>query len=258
MIKIIETLDKALMYGEGKVREHHYPSDGVKCSRQLWYSWNKVPKSNPIEASQLCKMQMGNAIHEQFAKILNEYPEKTYTIETEIPFRVDVGLKNKLSGRMDNILTDTATGDKYIIELKSGFGRGIQEIQRSQMPKDDHIAQIVTYLKFANTGAKTGILLYIARDSAYRTEFWIQLCEDNHILVNGRKYIYDIQKLIDNFKEAEQVEIPDRKYRVIIKNGEIKEKCIVKGVEYKSDWQCLYCGHMDLCWQDKIKESINE
>jgi CRISPR/Cas system-associated exonuclease Cas4 (RecB family) len=257
-IKIIETIDNVLTNEERKPREHHYPSDGVRCPRQLWYQWNKIPKSNPIEPAQICKMRMGNAIHNELAKILQENPNADYTIEFETPFRVDIGLKHQLSGRIDAIITMMQSGEKIILEVKSSFGRGIQAIARSGKPDDDHIGQVAMYLKYNPFGINKAILYYQARDNAYRTEFNIELKEGYILLVDGKAIAFNLDKMIENYKLAEGDKLPDRPndYKVIIKNGEIKEKCIVKGIEYKSSWQCRYCGHMDYCWTEEKAKSV--
>ena len=37
-----------------------------------------------------------------------------------------------------------------------------------------------------------------------------------------------------------------------IKDGEIKKQYQRDNIIYKSDWQCMYCGHRSLCWRDKL------
>lgn len=268
MLRLIEIIDHIMLSEERKKREHHYPSDGVKCSRQLWYSWNDYKKSNPIEPAQLCKIRMGNSIHNEFANILKEFePNGDETtlkaekfgiikVEDEVKFQADIGMNHILSGRIDGVIT-LANNEKVFVELKSSFGRGIREIKKNNMPGEDHLAQTAMYLRYNPFGVTKAIIIYIARDDAYRTEFFVEL-KDDGLYVENQKTNFDFDKLLDNFREAEGEKIPDRKYKVIIKNGEIKEKCIIKGIEYKSDWQCRYCVYRDTCWEDVIKKESQE
>jgi len=249
---IINTIDEHLLQQENRVRERHYPSDVTKCLRQLFYNWTGEEKSNPIEAGALWKMKAGDALHEMIIDIMQE---SGYDIISEVAGKQSIdGLRHVLSYRIDGLFAKGI--DTIGIEIKTSFGRGIKEIQKTQQPKDNDIAQVVMYMELADI--KEYHLVYFGRDNAYRTEFLFQM-KDDGIYYNGKKssITFDglIQRLVILEKHIKDNEIPSREYKVAIKNGEIKEKFQKNKVEYKSDWQCRYCQWRDRCWKQYVELS---
>jgi hypothetical protein len=239
-----------------KTRESHYPSDINTCLRQLYYKWINEPVSDPIKPGALLKMSMGNKIHD----LIYEYLEAAnIEIINEISNKKSIeGLVHPISYRIDNIFIDPETNEMAIIEVKTSYGIGIRNVKKLNRPREGDLKQICLYMFLENI--KKGYLLYIATDDGYRTQFIINY-DGRYFFCNfaGTKIIAD--NILDKFKALEKYNNPNRitiypprDYKVAIKNGEIKKKFQKDKVEYKSDWQCLYCQWCTLCWKDYIKK----
>lgn len=100
-----------------------------------------------------------------------------------------------------------------------------------------------------NSEIKRFYLIYFGRDNAYRTQF---------IVNQYNKLEHDFNNLIQRFYNLEDYVsrniLPDREFKVAIKNGEIKDKFQKDKIEYKSEWQCKYCSYKDHCWKDEIEK----
>jgi len=250
-MNIINLLDTYIVKSELRDRTAHYPSDANTCRRQLFYKWTKVAPSNPMDASAIYKMQMGNAIHDLLFKLLKE---AGLTISNEIAFKYKSPfLKYEISGRIDNVFID-ADGIKYGIEIKSSYGKGIIELVKQKQPKREALIQVSLYL-FC-TDIKKFYIIYFGRDNAYRTQFEVTKDDDNKIYINNQLVAVDFYEVISKFKQIEEAvdsnKIPDRDYNVIIKDKQIKEKIQKDKIIYKSDWQCMYCVYKNECWKDKL------
>lgn len=254
---LLDKIDSWLISKERRPRTSHYPSDVTACQRQLYYKWTGEPISRPIEPGSLWKMKMGDSLHDMIFDFLKS---AGLDIIQEVEFKLDLGLKYKLSGRLDCVFVDE---DKSLagLEIKTSFGRGIVEIQKSQEPKPEHIAQVFCYIK--STDIKRFYLLYLGRDSGYRCQFVFEFI-DNVLCYNGHpiKLTMDQikQKLLELELSVDTKTLPDRGFKAVIKNGEVKEKVQKDGVDYKSPWQCLYCDFKETCWTDecaKYKEGSN-
>lgn len=241
-MNLINKIDNYLLNKERRIRSSHYPSDANSCIRQLYYKWTGVEESNPNTAGNIWKMEIGNSIHDLTTDFLKNAGLITMP---EIAFKKEIpGLKNKVSGRIDNVFVDD-DGMAAGLEVKTSFGQGIKYIQKTGKPKEDHLVQVAMYLHFTNI--KRFYLLYIGRDNAYRTQF-MYTKEDLDI---------NMDEIINKYKDLEIAleakKLPDRQYNVVIKEGEIKDKVQKKGVITKSDWKCIYCNHKNLCWKEKLE-----
>ena len=240
-MNLITEIDNYLLKErEHKDRNSYYPSEASKCMRQLYYKWTNHKASNPIEAGGIWKMRMGDAAHDMIHEFLVACG---FEIINEVAFKKDVGLKYPISGRIDNVFIDV-DGVVSGIEVKSSYGAGIKNIQRSGKPKYDDLSQVSVYM--GCTDIKRFYLIYFGRDNAYRTQFVIDSIP------------IPFYSLIDRFRMLEYYVtnniIPGRDYKVAIKNGEIRDKFQKDNKEYRSNWQCLYCSHKDFCWQEVVGE----
>ena len=273
-MKFIDELDVWLLKDEGRKRTSHYPSDMMSCARATYWKFmvgdkeHEVKKTNPPTAGNMVKMKMGNAIEsivDDFLDYLIE-TERIASIDKQMHYRIEIeGLKYPIGMRLDNGMTMN-DGEMIGIEVKSTFGRGVAEIQKKKQPKPEHLAQIYPYLEY--TPYKKFILPYFGRDNGYRTEFWVKQAEGGLMVAwpvpnsedgyGYAKYELDWSKFIEKFKRIEAaVEahvLPDRDFMVAIKNGEIKDKFQANKVEYRSDWNCMYCDWKDHCWADVLPE----
>jgi hypothetical protein len=243
-MNLINQIDDFLLMRNKRKRESYYPSDVTSCSRKLFYKWQDVEETNPITAGNFWKMEMGNALHDMVAEFLEN---SGLEIINEISFKKDIGLDYPISGRLDNLFIDE-DGELAGIEIKTSFGRGIKEIQRSGKPRDSDLAQVVMYMG-CNPEIKRFYIIYVGRDNGYRTQF----------IINQSEYIDNIfsvllQKLATLEDSVKNNICPDREFSIVMKNGEIRDKFQKDKVVYKSDWQCFpYCVFCNYCWQEIIE-----
>jgi hypothetical protein len=269
-MKLLNKFDEWILGREPWDKSSHYASDSYNCKRSQVYRWLGTKESNPNTAGSLIKMEMGNKIEDIYTDYLNwavrtgtnidGYIVEEFVEQWHQRYEIE-GLKYPIGIRLDYVLTckniETGNVEKIAIELKSSFGRGIVDIQNKQKPKLDYLKQIFIYTYL--TPFKVFNHPYLGRDSGYRTEFEI-IGDEKGLTVYGssskKRYNFNWNQLIEKLKVVEQFvekkEIPGRDFQVAIKNGEIKNKFQHKKIEYKSDWQCLYCNWMDLCWKDEV------
>lgn len=238
----LELQDKKKL--DEKIRTSHHPSGANKCMRQLYYEWTREPVSDYRKATDCWRMMVGTWIHKMFAELLKEMGLEVKD-EIEI-FHECPELEYPIHGYMDNVIV--IDGDTYGIELKSTFGRGIVNIQRSQKPREDDEIQSLIYLAFENL--KGYFLDYLGRDSFYRTEF--------NLTLNDKQTEVFKAYIINRFKELEEhvrnKQLPPRQFFAIVSGGEFKEKVQRNKEEYKSDWQCLYCVYRSRCYEKEIED----
>jgi hypothetical protein len=162
--------------------------------------------------------EMGNAIHDMIAKMLGEL----MPVRSEKSFKFQhPRLKRVISGRWDN---DAVYENKsFGIEIKTTYGRSVVDIQKTGKPKHDALVQAAVYLFTGDI--KTWYLLYIGRDTGYRTQF--KVTESNgKIYLEGKETGITFDKIVDKFvaleSYLEQHQLPDREYQIAIKQGELK------------------------------------
>jgi hypothetical protein len=308
---VTNIIDK-LLFQDNARREKtsHYPSgariatnEGVvgACARQQYYTWaGEIEESSEEveeDISGLWKMDMGNAIHEWIGKKLSKRFQvlSEYTVVYHPEF-----LKKPIRGRIDNLVISEEFGN-FGVEIKSGYGKGITNRQggvKYNGPKDSHLMQALIYLcisrlpdeekeKYMPVDETLGrpislppldffVIYYIARDSAYRLSFYLDLMESEkvierfgHILGENRTeslktkkyvpvvsdgtslYVLDdisFRGIVESFitieQSVESKKLPNRDFNLqfFVENGEM----IVdrKG----SDWQCSYCRFKKICY----------
>lgn len=193
MVNILNLLEKAFSYGEGRVKTAHWPSEATACPRQIVYSWMETPKSNPIDGSGWWSIKLGGSIHELCQSTLEAIerdPEMLaalgwpgYKVRSEVRSE-DVyveGLRKPFRFRMDITIVDDdgilATG-----EFKTMYGRGASDIKENG-PKDAALAQVMIYQKLSRMlkdklfpdlpqdEISRAYILYVSRDNGDRAAF---------------------------------------------------------------------------------------
>lgn len=251
---LINEMDKVISSDTPHKRTGHYPSDVLNCSRAIIYSWKNLSPSDPISFGGFYKMRIGDCIHDMLTDIII----KTATlenIETEVEIKIQPPrLSYEIRGRLDMIFD--YEGEKIGAEIKTSYGRGIVEIMKTGRPKEEHVAQCICYMEM--TGINKFILLYLGRDNAYRTQFLVHKHNDKYYC-NGLELKITFNRILDKLyyieKHLNDDTIPDREYNVCIRNFEIVQKYIEKGMNYNTSWQCSYCKYKSYCWQTKTSMS---
>lgn len=257
----------SLIYGFFKNQEEnrkersfsHYPS-GVcalkndvhfgKCRRQLFYEFNKVSISNPIDESALFKMHVGNLIHSGVSKILQgSQGIKFLGEEVECKWQ-DSRLSIPFSGRIDNHIEDEE-GKSVGCEWKSTWGAGVNDI-RSKGIKEEALFQVICYLNQPKVQIDYFVMSYIARDSGYIYSFRIDKADEkgeypitwlNSNTHTTSHITYDdiIKGLISVEEAVAKNEVPERDYEGFVnKAGD--------DLMIKSDWHCRYCSYRNHCY----------
>lgn len=279
MTNLITMIEKAFGYGRGKIKQAHWPSELTQCTRQIVYGWSGYKESNPIDSSGWWKIQLGNAIHELCQSTLERieadpdmkadlaWPDFHVEREVRSGMVAVEGLKFPVSYRIDNIFMDD-DGVLAMAEYKTAFGYGMRVI-RDEGPKDSALGQAVTYTKLS--GITRCYIMYVSRDNGDRVLYILDMVPEGWILsrmfpsgelTEMKRYpktVWDmaIKKLQFIEAHVEAKTLPERPYWVAIKKGEIRDKFTKDGVEYKSDWQCMYCAYKQKCWGEFV-ESYQE
>lgn len=253
-MNLIDAIDRYLLTYERRPRLHHYASDVLSCKRKLWYKWMDAEESNPIRAGVMWKMRIGDSLHEMITGFLRD---AGFELVPEVADKKNIiGLLYPISYRVDLLFRDE-DGVIAGVDYKTSYGRGITEMQKSGMPKDEHLAQIIVYMECAEI--ERFYLLYLGRDNAYRTQFVIdwrgdRLCCNGSPIPESLHFDALINRLAALECALAANLLPSRDYLVAIKNGEIRDKFQHENVEYKSAWQCRYCVFKDNCWRDVVAQ----
>jgi hypothetical protein len=257
VIKVIDILDEYLLQSEESwQRRSHYASDANACVRQLVHKWRGDAMSNPPTPGDILKWRMGAAAESIIYAALDYAVSKGIIADydNQVKREIEVpGLAHPVVVKMDAMI-HSAEGEPIGLEIKSMFGRGIINIQRTGMPKEENMVQVFFYLAYG--GHQRHVLAYVGRDFGYRTEFLIERTEEGGLLCNGQPYpMKTMEYFIERFKRIEDYlnhpenEAP-RDYIHAIKNGELVDEFQSQKVKYKSDWQCAYCPWKTGCWEE--------
>jgi len=254
MLNIIDLFDNQLLQDNEKRRNDysyssHHPSSYTKCMRQVWYKWKKIPVSNPETAASLIRMGLGNAAHYWIQQVFF----KLFPAMREVKFYKEVPkLKYPIRGYADNIFCLPKENLVFGAEYKTSYGAGIKHIQETGMPREDAMNQSFLYLSLPLLSdilpdyLSKYYLMYLGRDDAYRTGFWLTRVGKEYF-VDGKLIDWDISKVVPRFqkleKHLEEDTIPDKEFKLEFKVRK-GETSINKA---QTDWQCLYCSHMNLC-----------
>lgn len=252
---ILSMLERYLMStDEEHERTSHWASDANACVRQLIYKWRKVPMSNPPTPGDVLKWRMGDAAEDLVGKAIDHARDKGEIVDydAQVKRRIEIpGLKYPVVVKLDYVVYPHGDQQGEGVEVKSMFGRGIVNIQKTGKPKEDHMVQVYFYLYW--TDRERHRLVYIGRDFGYRTEFLVTRVPGEGIFVNGQEYpLPAMSTFVEKFVRIEHYletgEEPPRDFLAAIKNGQVVEKFSHHRVEYKSDWQCRYCPWQTRCW----------
>ena len=229
------------------------------CLRQLWMKSKAFPISNPKKFTTKLQAGFGNAIHTWFAEQLSKSKKITFVAEAAGKILVEP-LTKEVSFRLDGLVTHR--GELGCFELKTVQTYGLQKMlkENSGLPKPSDILQVLDYFG-TNNAIMWASLVYVARDTAMRCEFHIWKDDED-----GKFYIKGIvpevktqllagpsfEKVVERWKELEgyieRDEMPKRDFKVVYRDGEIVPNRTKIGVDYKTDFQCLYCPYMNGCW----------
>lgn len=155
----------AVTHPEGKTAA--YISDAGKCEKQVWYSINDWPVTNPPGVDSLMNFALGHAAEEMFSSQLERFGVKLLReVRVEIPWR-----HVTITGRIDFLLV----AENFIAELKSTSQRQMFAISKKG-GRPEHASQLLLYLLAGKLGllrahgippemCEEGVLAYLVKDA---------------------------------------------------------------------------------------------
>lgn len=256
MLKINYPQQEQRKYNEYSIS----PSGLTTCARQLYYKYNNIPQSDPIDPSSLAKMEMGTVLHDWFIGLMENVVESEDLHEVN---RFGFDWRYKLDAVTEE------NGERVINEVKT-VPEFSYKMAKDKLDTESHVRQIQIYMILEN--CPKGRLIYLNRSSgewmAY--DFFMEENYNFRILkhkhANGTPVVayqnqFPINTIMDKHlmvkQSIEQAILPKREYQMFGKNinGEMKTQYTLNGQSYRSDWQCKYCNWRSKCW--KINEFIN-
>jgi hypothetical protein len=120
---------------------------------------------------------MGNIIHDFVVEVLkSEKTKEVELLESEFPFKQEIE-DFVISGRIDNLIKIKASGQIYLVEVKSS-----KSIDFVKEASPHNVQQLQLYMHF--TGVHNGILLYIDKTNLKTKIFEIEYSKDDIIVIN--------------------------------------------------------------------------
>ena len=271
---LITALDKAMEGDRRPSRErmNHTAWDLGKCVRELFYKW-VVPNEAEWkpDAGFQWKLRLGEAVEEIVTKWLSQ--ANVMHINSKWDTWTHPELRWPLRYQIDLEIIDTNDGAIAVVDVKSGFGREISEMKRTGKPKRQYEEQLAFYTVARRR--KRGYLLFVGRDSAYRTQRmyeWIEkrfmeVAVHNGEVVRDTEITFEAQ--LEKLKTLEAAVIaaglsptehaPPRPegYVMAIKNGEMRDDFQHESRKYQSTPACRYCSYKGKCWGPELANYAN-
>lgn len=284
-MKLIESINNYIIKPhiiDTRGRFAHYPSEAKvisrtdgeligKCHRASWYNWIGEEPTNPVDARGRWTFAMGKMIeggYIEYCKQLGIWAGSNIHFYDRI---------HNISGEADLFIFNNKSIEG--VEIKTAYGYNFQK-SIMKYPKLDNMLQAGIYLDYFPIAAYH--LIYKARDTQEDVEYILTIEQDEigrYLCVDGIpcKMFY-IQDIYDQYmilgKYVIDKQIPPRDYTYgynleqseeRLKQGKItKQKFseIKNGKRTDSDWQCVYCDHLDRCWSEKrtqlkLKKGVN-
>lgn len=258
--------DEAKIPRSGEFR-HNPSSASVKkadgsvvgaCLRQLYYKATNEPISDPKDFTNVLQADFGNGIHDRVVAKLQKSKKLRLIPEAAGQVTVDE-LTQVVSFRLDGLVT--FRGELGCLEIKTQQSFGLQRMIRSGGPKESDVLQVLSYFG-TNPDLRWAALVYFGRDNALRAEYHIYKDENGQFMIRGilperaERPIAEgltFEGIVARWKELEAAvrenHVPARDYKVVLtKEGRVTDKRTKNGVDYKSDFRCMYCPYMTTCW----------
>jgi len=190
-----------------------------KCPRALAFILFGEKEVYSLDVKKI--FDTGHAFHGKIEKYLNGLREMgDITIEAMEDRKYDEKLK--ITGKCDSVIKINATGERYLIELKSIKDAGYEWLKE---PKPEHVGQAHVYMQMFDV--RKALIVYENKDTQKMKEFLVNW--DPKVLDEIRK------KLKKVFKKVAQKKLPAKPY-------------------VETDWQCRYCSFKKYCWAKDVGE----
>lgn len=147
---------------KSKLRPHQ--SSGKFAISRVGSCWRKIylimkgEYEEEFDAKTLRAFEIGNLFHRQAVKELMEKSDKTNL--KVVAVEVDVPEQEKISGRVDVIMSDSKTKEMFVVDIKSCTDWTLGQVRGGKCSKN-YIYQIQLYLHFF--GMKRGFILFFGK-----------------------------------------------------------------------------------------------
>lgn len=273
-MKIIHEIDRYItdpFVIDKRGRFAHYPSEAKaisrvdgeiigKCHRATWYDWMGYEPTNPVDARGRWIFLMGKLIeggYVEYCKQLGIWAGNNIHMYDQV---------HNISGEADLFIFNEQREIEGV-EIKTAYGRKFQK-EIKVFPKLDNLLQVALYLEYFKMPWH---LIYKARDTQEDVEYIINLdssTPDKFLYVDGNPcHLFYLEDIYTQYKVLGEYvinkKIPPRDYTYMysmeesekrLAEGKITKNRMVtvkNGKGTDSDWNCLYCGHLDRCWVEK-------
>lgn len=229
------------------------------CLRQLYFRATNESESDPKELTTKLQADFGNGIHNVILERLKKSKLIRLTPEAANKVVVDP-LTKEISFRLDGLAT--YKGELGGLEIKTKQSYAVQKYLKSGSPDESHLLQVLSYFG-TNPDLRWFVLLYFARDTAYRGEYHIYRdpSSGNQMVLESitprikPRAIRELSwaGIVNRWKELEMSVgkglVPGRDFKAVLdKDGNVTDKRSKNYVEYKTDFQCMYCSYKTKCW----------
>lgn len=239
------------------------------CMRAAWYRYMGEFKGQAFSAYTHWIFLTGKSVEEGLTE---NWKQMGIWVDNNIKFR---SKEHHVSGEIDCVVRDPATGDLILVEAKTYYGyEATKEICGNPkkgipgQPKDSNLLQILIYLYLHKHIFTRGKLLYIDKVCQNNAEFDIQLSEENgrtYPVVNGivqrRFAVEDIFARYNKLSlYVSEKEIPARDFELEYsaqKISDLWDKKEIAKTRYEAwktkgtpigDWNCRYCRYKEECY----------
>lgn len=223
-----EQREWAKTHPDGKIAAHI--SDADKCARQVVYSIQGVPETNPPGTDSLMNFALGKAAEEAFASQLERHGVK---LVREVRVVIPWGAA-KITGRADFLLFIPDLN--VIVELKSTTTRQLSMILK-EGGRTEHRKQLMLYLLAGKMGllepwgitpemCESGVLVYFVKDATRN--------RPNRFFLDVE---FDWDEINTTMNELE---------RLTLSAGTVPPR--PSGFAYDK-FPCAWCSYQDGCWK---------
>jgi hypothetical protein len=232
------------------------------CTRQLWYRYTNAPVTDPLSASILRKMELGNMIEGAERYILGKAGVvRDHNVPVEVPHPMIPDAV--ISGEMDIIFD---TDPPVIGEVKSGYGSKFYNyvLGASGRPNESHVLQGMLYLWMYGT-AQELVFIYIDRGSSVRREHRMVL-SGNHPVINNKLWSHiNITNVLERYVRLHNYigkgVCPPPDYEQVYNQSTVESHrasgritASARSAWYRGeavgDWQCRDCPFRSRCSDD--------
>lgn len=254
-------------------RTAHYPSEASvisrtdgnvigRCHRATWYDWTGVVPTNPVDPRGMWTMEFGNKLESMYIEYCKQLG---IWAGDHVKFYDKI---HNVSGEVDMFMFDEEERIEGV-EYKSAYGYGFQK-NIKQYPKLENLLQVLLYFH-SFPEIKFWHLVYHSRDTMENVEYGLRTTNENdntYIVVNDIPCkIFSLEDIWTRYQQLGEYvlknEAPPRDFKygftldestARLAAGQItktKFAAVKAGKVLDSDWQCLYCKHLNTCYPER-------